>query len=321
MIVSRAFREFTPPAMTCEIAAAVLGAGALGAGASIYGAQTAAAAQTNAAQMAIQNQQSMYANNSNILSPFINAGAGAIPQLQNWLNPSGGSTGSNPLSQLINFASPSSSSSPLSTLMSLVTPGPNQNATLSQTPGYQFAQDQGTRQITSALAGRGLGGSPGAITADVGQYSSGLASQNYNNIVQHLLQTYGAGTGALQNIFSSGAGALQGLVSTGTSAGGALAGVGTNTANSITGSITGAGNAQAAAANATGGAVAGLGNSAVTSALLAQLTGGGGSGSIYGSLFQNTGPTGTNYGTTSTGGAPLAGYEGLTPNTSGTAIY
>ena len=286
MITSRAIREFDPEArFRCEIAAAVLGAGALGAGAQIWGANTAANAQTNAANAAIANQQQMYANNQNVLSPFINAGASQIPQLQNWLSPTGGSTGSNPLS----------------TLISLVTPGANQNATLQQTPGYQFAQQQGARQIQNSLAGRGLGGSPGAITSDIGQYSSGLASTNYNNIVQQLLQTFTGGAGAMQN-----------LVNTGSGAGAALAGVGTNTANSITGSLTGAGSAQAAAANATGAAVGGLGNSASTAALLQALVGGNGSGGIYAGY---SGPAygGGNILTDEYGGNPNSPLPGLNP--------
>ncbi len=283
MITSRAIREFDPAdRLFASIAAAVLGAGALSAGASVWGANTAANAQTSAAQASIANQQSMYNTNKGVLSPFINAGQQGIGQLQDWLNPSGGSSGSNPLSSLI----------------SLITPGPNQNATLSQTPGYQFAQSQGTRQIQNALAGRSLGGSPGAITADVGQYASGLASGNYNNIVQQLLQTFTQGSGAMQN-----------LVNSGVTAGSSLAGVGTNTANSITGSLTGAGNAQAAAANATGAAGATIGNSATTAALLQQLTSGGGGGSIYSS------PTygGGNVFTDASGGSSSNPLAGLTP--------
>lgn len=258
MIESRAFKhqEFRNRCL-CSIAAAVLGAGALSAGSSIWGANTAANAQTGAANAAIANQQSMFNTNSNNLSPFINAGTGGISQLQNWLSPTGGSTGSNALSSLL----------------ALVTPGPNQNATLAQTPGYQFAQSQGNRQILNSLAARGLGGSPGAITQDIGSFSSGLASTTFNSQVQNLLNT-----------FTAGAGGLQGLVNTGEGAAGALAGVGTNTANSITGSLTGAGNASAAAANATGAAGATLGNAGSTAALLNQLTGTNNSGSAYGAL-------------------------------------
>lgn len=260
----------------CTIAAAVLGAGALSAGASVWGSSNAADAQTSAAQASIANQQQMYGQNKDILSPFINAGTGGIPGLQDWLSTSGGSTGSNALS----------------TLLKLVTPGADQSATLAQTPGYQFAQSQGDRAAMNALAARGLGGSPGAIAKGVSTFNSGLASQTYNSTVQNLLNT-----------FQTGGNALQGLVNTGVQAGGALAGVGTSTANQISSSLTGAGNAQAASSNAIGSAVGGLGSSATTAALLQQLTGGTGGGSVYGN---NTGTgDGSWYGQSSVGGLPL----------------
>lgn len=253
MIYSRVFRDFTRDKLSgCSLAAAVLGAGAIGAGASIWGANKAAGAQTDATNAAITNQQQMYAKNSNNLTPFINAGAGGIDQLRNWVDPTSGSN-------------------PLASLIKLVTPGADQSATLAQTPGFQFSQTQGTRAALNALAARGLGGSPGAIAKGVGSYVTGLAGNTWDSVVKNLLSTFGTGTNA-----------LQGLVNTGVTAGSSLAGVGTNTANSITGSLTGAGNAQAASANATGAAISGGANSLTTAALLQQLTGGGGGGGIYG---------------------------------------
>lgn len=237
----------------CSIAAAVLGAGALSAGAGIWSSGRAVDAQTAAGDKSIAAQQQMYGQNKNLLSPFITAGQGGIPQLQDWLSTSGGSSGNNPLSQLIK----------------LTTPGADMSATLEQTPGYQFNKSQGTRAALNALAARGLGGSPGAIAKGVGGYVSGLAGNTWDSVVKNLLST-----------FQSGGNALQGLVNTGVTAGGALAGVGTNTANQISGALTGQGNAQAAGANATGSAISGLGNSMTTAALLQQLQGGSGGG-IY----------------------------------------
>lgn len=280
VIYSRAFRDFTRDKLSgCSLAAAVLGGSALGAGASIWGANKAAGAQTDAAAAAIANQNKMYDSNKGILSPFINAGAGGIDQLKDWLSTSGGAGGSNALSSLLK----------------LVMPGSDQSATLQQTPGYQFAQGQGTRGALNALAARGLGGSPGAIAKGVSTFNSGLASQTWDSVVKNLLNT-----------FQTGGNALQGLVNTGVTAGGALAGVGTNTANSITGSITGAGNAQAAGANATGAAIGGIGNATTTAALLQQLgLGEGGGGGIYGAAVPGTvGPT--SYGGPQ-GPAPLFG--------------
>lgn len=260
MITSRAFKlGEVRDRHVCSIGAAILGSSAIGAIGSIWGSSNAADAQTQAAQMAIAAQKQMYAKNSANLSPFIAGGNSALPQLENWLTPT---TGSGPNGQGTNA---------LQSLLSLVTPGPNQNATLAQTPGYQFSVDQGTRAALNALAARGLGGSAGAIAKGVGGYVSGIASQNYNNDVSNLLNTYQTGAGTLQN-----------LVNSGVTAGSSLAGVGTNTANAIGSSITGAGNAQAAAYNSIGSAIGNVGNAGGTAALLQQLTGGAG-GSVYGS--------------------------------------
>lgn len=253
VIISRAIRNYDPADRAyCSIAAAIIGGSALSTGASIWGANKAADAQTKAAQASIAAQKEMYASNKNILQPFITAGQGGLDKLSAWTDPS---SGTNPLSQLLK----------------LVMPGADMSATLEQTPGYQFAQKQGTRGALNALAARGLGGSPGAIAKGVSNYNSGLASQTWDSVVKNLLSTFGSGTNA-----------LQGLVNTGVQSGSALAGVGTSTANSISNALTGQGNAQAAAANATGSAIGNFGQSLGTASLLQQLNGGGG-GSIYGS--------------------------------------
>jgi len=278
MIHSRVVKEFDPTErLYCCIAVAVLGTGAIGAGAMIYGANTAANAQTQAANAAIQNQQQMYATNQTILNPFIQGGASQIPAQQQLLS---GQTG------------------PLAALTALTTPGPNQNAVLQQTPGYQFSLDQGLRASNNQLAARGLGGSGGAVAKGAANYAEGLAGTTWQSVVQ-----------ALQNQYTSQTGAGQALINSGEGAGGALAGVGTNTANSITGSITGAGNANAAAANATGGAVSNAASSLPSSLLLSQLL----QNSNGGGLFGNGGNSGAFVGNSSVGGAPLAGQYGITP--------
>jgi hypothetical protein len=254
VIRSRAIRKFDPTErLYCTVATAIVAAGAAGAGASIWGANTAANAQTSAANAAIANQKQMYGNNQQILSPFISGGASAIPQLQALLDPNGGGT--------------------LQSLLGLTAPGPNQNATLAQTPGYQFSLQQGQMGVNNALAARGLGGSGGAVAKGAAGYAEGLAGNTWQSVVQALQGTYNSQLSGTQN-----------LINSGEAAGGALAGVGTNTANSITGSLTGAGNAQAAAANTAGGAISNLAANTPTSLLLSQLLSGGAnpSGGIYG---------------------------------------
>jgi len=99
------------------------------------------------------------------------------------------------ISQMMGLAQPyvAAGKSALPTLSRLLTPGPDQNAVLSQTPGFQFAQDWGQKGILNAGTARGLGGN---VMAESGKYASGLASQNYGNIVNQLLSMAGIGAGA-----------------------------------------------------------------------------------------------------------------------------
>jgi len=246
-------KEFDPHDRAfCSVAAAIIGAGALSAGASVWGSSKAADAQGAAADKAIANSQSMYNQNKDLLLPYINAGKDASGKLANWIDPTSGNN-------------------PLASLMKLVTPGADMSATLAQTPGFQFQQQQGTRAVMNALAGRGLAGSTGAVTKGVGDYVTGLAGTTWKDIVGALSGTIGQETNA-----------LQGLVSTGANAGSSLASQGTAAASSINSAITGAGNAQAASYNGIGSAIGGAGNSLSTAALLQQLTRGSGGGSVYG---------------------------------------
>lgn len=266
------FSDFSPD---CSVAAAVLGAGAISAGASIWGANKASDAQVSSTNAAIANQNQTRTMNQNLLQPFINAGSGAIGGLQDWLNPSGGASGNNPLSALLK----------------LTMPGSNQTEALSQTPGYQFAEDKGLRAVNNQLAARGLGGSPGAVSKGAGDYVTGLASNTWQSVVN-----------SLQNLFGSGAGALQNLVGTGVQAGGAVAGSNTAAGNNISNSLIGQGNAQAGAATATGSAIGGFGNSLSTAAILQKLLGNGAGGNeAYG------GVAGGIYG--GSGAAPLPGLS------------
>jgi hypothetical protein len=263
MIQSRAIKTFDPiERHYCCIATAIIGGAGLSAAGAIGGSLIGANAQTNAANASIANQNAMYAKNTAVLNPFIQAGQGQIANQQALL---------------------SGQSGPLSALNALTMPGANQNAALAQTPGYQFALQQGNIGVNNALAARGLGGSGGAVAKGVANYDEGLAGNTWQSVV-----------GALQNSYNSQTGAGQNLINSGSQAGSALAGVGTSTANANSSALIGAGTAQAASANAIGSAVGGVGGSLGTAALLQQLTGGGaGAGGIY---------TGTGIGPTSMNG-------------------
>ena len=143
------------------------------------------------------------------------------------------------------------------TLTSLLTPGPNQTAALSQIPGFQFAQDWGQKATQNLGTTTGLGGN--VLTAGA-KYATGLAQQNFGNLINPLLSIYGTGEGA----------------------GAALAGSANsfgNTMSSIFGNI---GTSQAAgtlgSANALMGGLQGGVNSASSAFLLSKLLGGGAGG-------------------------------------------
>src|SRR6185312_15238073 len=77
-----------------------------------------------------------------------------------------------------------------STLQQLLTPGANMTATLSQIPGFQFAQDWGQQAARNQGTSMGLGGN--TLTAGA-NYATGLAQQGYGNIVNALPGLLGGG--------------------------------------------------------------------------------------------------------------------------------
>jgi hypothetical protein len=183
-------------------------------------AQNASSQQVSEQQQALQLQQQMFGTAQKALNPFINAGQSVLPTLQG-----------------------------------LLTPGPNQNALLSQTPAFQFTNQYGQLAATNALASRGLGASAGPVASALSQYSSGLASNTWQNVVQ----------------------ALQGYANTGANAAGNLAGGAISSGNAQAGTLTNTGNALAAgtlgSANALAGGLTGTGNSLSSSLLLGSLLG------------------------------------------------
>ncbi len=267
MIESRAFKEFDPSKrLYCCAAVAILGGSVIGAGASIFGANKAADAQTAAAQASIANQQQMYAQNRDVLTPFINAGAGQIGNQRQLMT--------NQQSLL----DPNNAGGPLSALNRLTMPGADMSEALAQTPGYQFALSQGLRASNNQLAARGLGGSGGAVSKGASTFAEGLAGNTWQSVVQALQNSYNTQLSGGQNLIGSG----QNLLNSGVTAGSALAGVGTNTANAVSGSLGYQGNAQAAGANATGAAIS---NAALPSSLaLSQLMQRNNSGGVYDSV-------------------------------------
>lgn len=153
------------------------------------------------------------------------------------------------------------------TLQSLLTPGPNQTATLSQIPGFQFAQDWGQKAIANQATTTGMGGNQLKAGAD---YATGAAQQGFGTLAQLLL----------------------GLTNTGAGAAGSAFGNATQTGANMGSTITGIGNAQAAgtlgSANALAGGLQGVGNTGINSLLLNKLLAPGGAAANPGIYSANT---------------------------------
>lgn len=127
------------------VASAVIGSNA---------AQGAAKTQAQAAAQAQQNTMQMFGQVKDILNPFVSAGTSATTGLQGLLglNPDG----------------------TISTT--------NQLETLKNTPGYQFALQQGLKSTQNSYAAQGLGISGSALRG-AADYAEGLAGTTYQNQV------------------------------------------------------------------------------------------------------------------------------------------
>ncbi len=205
------------------IAAAIIGGAGLvgGIGSALIGssaAQSASAQQVALGQQALGQQQKFFNIAQKNVQPFVNAAVGD--------NGQGGVLG---------------------TLEQFTQPGANMTSTLSQLPGFQFAQDWGQKAITNQGTTMGLGGN--TLTAGA-QYATGLAQQNWQQYLNPLLQIYGQGA----------------------SAAGQLANTAQGFSGQASGTLQNIGQAQAAgtlgAANAWSGAVGGAGNTAANALLL-----------------------------------------------------
>lgn len=178
---------------------AIVGAGVVGAGASIAGASK----QASATKDASNTQAAMYDQTRSDLLPYNTAGQKALKTLQNRLT-------------------------------ELTTPVTMDQATLEQTPGYQFNLSQGLKSTQNSAAARGLGNS-GAALKGAASYATGLADstyqQQYNNAVTNQTNTYNR---------------LMGLVQTGQNAASQTGNYGTQTAASIGANTIAGGTATAA---------------------------------------------------------------------------
>ena len=182
-----------------HVATAIIGSAVVGAGASIAGAS----AQAGATKDASAQQMAMYQQTRNDLLPFQKFGQAGANQLQ---------------SQLPNLTAPITMD----------------EATLRNTPGYQFNLQQGLKSVQNGAAARGLGVS-GAAMKGAASYATGLADSTYQN------QFNNANTNQT-NAYNR----LMGVAQLGENAAAQTGAYGTQTAQSIGNNTIQGGNAQAA---------------------------------------------------------------------------
>lgn len=204
------------------VAAAILGSGVVSAATTAWGASKASDAQQQAAQQAQANQMAMFQQSKAALNPYMNLGNYSSGLLQ-------------------------------SQLPSLIQPINMDEATLQQTPGYQFNLTQGLKSVQNSAAARGLGSS-GAALKGAATFATGLADNTYQNQFNNAMQNK-------QFAFNS----LLAPTQVGEQAAGALAGAANNEANGVSSALGYGGNAAAQGYNAYGQAANQLG-SAVTMA-------------------------------------------------------
>jgi hypothetical protein len=206
------------------MAAAIMGGAVVNAASTAWGASKAADAQTSAAANAANAQMQMFRTTQRNLKPYQDAGKANLATLEGQLP-------------------------------YLTSPIKMDEATLEQTPGYQFTLRQGLKAVQNSAAARGLGVS-GAAEKGAAEYATGLADKTYMDQFN------------LENINRSNAfNRLKGLVDLGESAAGGASQAALTTGSGIAGSDIAAGNATAAGYNAYGAGGNIIGNGATTAAL------------------------------------------------------
>ena len=324
------------------IGGGVAAAGGIGAAAlESNAAGNAASTQANAADYAANIQGQLGQESlANEVEQYQQAQANDEPWLQ---------TGANSLATLSNLlglsAAPGSTSSPGSTLS---IPGVNGTVTLpgvtglkgtastsdgafgslmsaypggtfsaptaaqaAQTPGYQFALDQGEKAVQAGASANGSLLTGGTLNAE-NQYGQNLANTNYNNVYNQALQTYNTNYNTWSNQQANEFNRLAALSGMGQTTAAQLGAAGLQSAGQVANTLTNTGaqigqdynNAAAAtasgyigSANAWGGALNGAGNSLSQMLMLQQLMG-----------QQNNNNPGLNpNGSWGTGGGPATG--------------
>lgn len=155
-----------------------------------HGAKEAASTQASADQTAQQIQQAEWTQQQANEKPFLQAGQGALADLQK------------------DVEDPNFSKYPGGTFQAPTL------AQAEQMPGYQFQLEQGTNAIDQNAAANGslLSGNTGKALTD---YGEGLASTDYGNLYNQALQQYMTNYGVWNNDTTNQVNRLQTLANTG----------------------------------------------------------------------------------------------------------
>lgn len=173
-------------------AAIIGGSAALGAGSSLLGAGKSSSASKAAAGQSLQatyagiaNQQQMYGQNVGRFAPYVQSGYNALVPMQTLAEQA-------PAGQPYLDASAGYRNLAAGYLQQAAGMDPSRVLTqqgLEQTPGYQFALQQGLQATQSAAAAKGLGIS-GAALKEAANYATGLANQTYTNRFSEAQQSW-----------------------------------------------------------------------------------------------------------------------------------
>jgi|KBSMisStaDraftv2_1062788.scaffolds.fasta_scaffold00169_22 hypothetical protein len=164
--------------VSASVPAAMLAGSAISGAAGIGGslisgnaAKDAAKQQSQAALEAGQLQQKQFEQTRADLSPFMTAGSSILPDLLSYIRS---------INPMLGGAAD---------LAQANLPGNMTQAELLQTPGYQFALNQGQRATQAAQAAKGLGMSGNAMKAGM-NFATGLANQTYQDQFKIQQQRY-----------------------------------------------------------------------------------------------------------------------------------
>lgn len=256
-------------------------AGLAGSAISSSGAKSAANTQANADNTAAADQMSMFNTINGQEQPFMQAGYGATTSLQQLLGlaPGTSSTGGLPNGYL-------TSGSPQAQTV------PTFNAsTVTNSPGYQFAQQQGLSQVANSEAPN-VGALSGPALKALTNFSSGTAAQYYNDYFNQANTQFNQGTTAFNEQQSNQNNIFSRLS--------AIAGLGQNAASNTgtAGTALGTGAAQATAAS---GAASAAGTVGSSNAISGGLSNAGNSYALSSILNNNSTAANPTYGTTAAG--------------------